>query len=175
MLTKSQKVEIVRSLKENLTKAEVIILVDFKGLKVSQLNEIRRTFRDETITYKVYRNTLIRKSLEDVEFEGDLSEALVGNTGVVYSLERDPIETIKAVADVSKKFKAFKVKAAIFEGTLFDSKGFKELTKLPTKDMARGLVVGAISAPAREVVGIFNSTVSSMVWLLDAKIKKEQE
>ncbi len=175
MLTKNQKVEIVRSLKGDLSKAEVVILVDFKGLKVSQLNEIRGTFRNETVTYKVYRNTLIKKALEDVEFEGDIDTALVGNTAVIYSLERDPIETIKIVADISKKFKAFKVKAAIFEGTLFDSKGFKQLTKLPTKDMARGLVVGAISAPAREVVGIFNAAVSSMVWLLDAKIKKEEE
>ncbi len=175
MLTKNQKVEIVRSLKEDLTKAEVVILVNFKGLKVSQLNEIRRTFRNEQLTYKVYRNTLIKRALEDVEFSGDIDEALVGNTAVIYSLERDPIETIKLVADVSKKFKALKVKAAIFEGTLFDSKAFKELTKLPTKDMARGLVVGAISAPAREVVGIFNAAVSSLVWLLDAKIKKEEE
>ena len=107
-----QKAAVVSEIKEKFDNAKSIVLFDARGLKVSEVNELRRALRETDSDYKVYKNTLTRRAVEETGY--DLNSYLIGPTAISFS--SDELAPVKVLSDFSKKHENLNLKAGVVEG-----------------------------------------------------------
>ena len=155
-------------LKENLNEAPLVILVNYEGVDVEDINSIRRTFEKNDIQYVVAKNTLVKKAIEGTEKEG-LSEFLKGMTGLVISGE-DGIATAKTVRDIikdRKKRPGFMVKAGFFDGIVLKSeKEVNKVADLPSKEELLSTLLRTLQEGPRQIMGVIQGPARDLVNLL---------
>ena len=117
----ASKQELSQQLREQIVDASALVLIDYSGMKVSEVTELRNKFREAGCTYKVYKNSTIRFAVKDTSHE-PLSELLKGMTGLAFNLE-DPGAPARIARDVAKDVKALDIKGGIMEGNLLDEAG----------------------------------------------------
>jgi large subunit ribosomal protein L10 len=130
-VTKASKIEELQSLEDAFKGTESAILVDYKGLKVPEVTELRRQVRNAKASYKVVKNTLAKRALKGTPFE-PLSEHFVGTTAVAYAGE-DPVALAKVLTTFAKTTPALKVKAAVVQGRAIKPAEVIDLASLPGK------------------------------------------
>ena len=131
------KAPIVEEIKANLEGAKSIVLVDYLGLTVEQDTNLRRALRKEEITYKVYKNTLIKRAIEGTEFES-LSKDLEGPTAIVVS-KNDATAPARVIAEFAKTADKLNLKSGVVEGTYYDAEGIKVIAGCRAE--SRGLII----------------------------------
>ena len=138
---------IVAEIKERVQNAKSVVLVDYKGLTVAEVTELRDAFRKAGATYKVYKNRLMKIAFEDlgIKFDDNLLE---GTTAVAFHSE-DPIVPAKIAVDGEGKYKALKVKAAWMDGKQLDIAETKKLAAIPSKEVLVAQLVGMLTMPMR--------------------------
>ena len=142
----SEKQAIVEALADRIQKAEAGILVDFKGITVSEDTELRTELRKEDVEYTVVKNTLTRKALDKLGMS-ELDSVLSGTTSLA-TADGDPIAPFRIISDYSKKLgDRFNVKAAFMEGKVLNEAEIAELAGLPSKDALYAKVLGTMIAP----------------------------
>lgn len=146
-----QQVDQIRELFDN---SDVILLTDFQGLSVSEVNILRQQLREANIKYKVCKNTLINVVAEENEIEG-LAPYLKGNTALAASSE--PAVSSKILFDFSEEHESLKIKGGVLGKQVVDSSGVKALQKLPSKEVLIGQAIGGISAPLYGLVNVLNN------------------
>ena len=109
-----QKKAIVSEIKEKFENAKSVVLFDARGLKVSEVNELRRALRESGSEYKVYKNTLTKRAVESAGI--DLEQYLEGPTAISFS--QDELAPVKIISDFAKKHEALELKAGIVEGKI---------------------------------------------------------
>ena len=109
-----QKAAVVSEIKEKFDNAKSIVLFDARGLKVSEVNELRRTLRETDSDYKVYKNTLTKRAVEETGY--DLNSYLIGPTAISFS--SDELAPVKVLSDFAKKHENLKLKAGVVEGRI---------------------------------------------------------
>lgn len=167
-----QKEKLINSLEEKLSSANGVYLTDFMGLNVEEISNLRTLLRHESIEFKVVKNTLAKRSAAKLGLES-LNDYLSGPTAMAFCLA-DPIAAAKILADFQKKNDKLKLKACILDGKIYDKDRVEEIAKLPSKDHIVAQTLGIIGAPLRNIVGVLNSLVTSMVVVL-SEIKKQRE
>jgi len=167
-----QKEKLINSLEEKLSSANGVYLTDFMGLNVEEISNLRTLLRRESIEFKVVKNTLAKRSAAKLGLES-LNDYLSGPTAMAFCLA-DPIAAAKILADFQKKNDKLKLKACILDGQIYDKDRVEEIAKLPSKDQIVAQTLGIIGAPLRNIVGVLNSLVTSMVVVL-SEIKKQRE
>ena len=138
---------VVEEIKAQAKDAKTIVLVDYKGLTVSQATELRKAFRDAGATFKVYKNRLMKIAFEDLGIKFD-SNLLEGTTAVAFHSE-DAIVPAKIAVDGESKYKALKVKASWFEGKQLGVAETKQLATIPSKDVLVAQLLGMLTMPVR--------------------------
>ena len=167
-----RKEKLVNSLEEKLSSAKGVYLADFMGLTVQEISNLRNLLRPESIEFKVVKNTLAKRSTDKLGL-GSLNDYLSGPTAMAFCLA-DPIAAAKILVDYQKKNEKLKLKAFVLDGQIYDKNRVEEIAKLPSKDQIVAQTLGIISAPLRNIVGVLNSLVTSMVIVL-SEIKKQRE
>ncbi|HEX9973012.1 MAG TPA: 50S ribosomal protein L10 [bacterium] len=167
-----RKEKLVNSLEEKLSSAKGVYLADFMGLNVEEISNLRNLLRRESIEFKVVKNTLVKRSTDKLGL-GSLNDYLSGPTAMAFCLA-DPIAAAKILVDYQKKNEKLKLKAFVLDGQIYDKSRVEEIAKLPSKDQIVAQTLGIISAPLRNIVGVLNSLVTSMVIVL-SEIKKQRE
>ncbi len=167
-----RKEKLVNSIEEKLSAAKGVYLADFMGLNVEEINDLRNLLRRESIEFKVVKNTLAKRTTDKLGL-GSLNEHLSGPTAMAFCLA-DPIAAAKILADYQKKHEKLKLKAFVLDGQIYDKDRVAEIAKLPSKDQIVAQTLGIIGAPLRNIVGVLNSLVTSMVIVL-SEIKKQRE
>src|SRR5690554_5269563 len=127
------KKQVVEEIKGKFQEAQAAVLVDYRGLNVEEITELRSKFRAEGVDYKVYKNTLMRFAVKEAGYEG-LLEYLVGPTAVAFGTE-DPVAAAKIINEFAKKHKNLEIKAGMVDGKVIDINGVKELADLPPKEV----------------------------------------
>lgn len=177
---RARKEESLQTLRESFDKSSIAIFTDYRGkasgLTVKEITELRNKLRDQKAEYRVAKNTLIRKTLQDMGVEG-ADQYLQGPTAVTFAYQ-DPAAAAKAVLDYSKDQKPNNlpsVKAAVMEGKILDAKALEAIASLPSLDVLRMQLLGLMLAPHRHLLGMLNAPGRSMATVLDAWTKKGQE
>ena len=139
------KQPIVDEIIENLKDAKGAVLADYRGLTVEQDTALRKTMRESGVTYKVYKNTLIKRAIAGTEFEA-LAPDLEGPTAIAISKD-DATAPARILYDFAKKAEALELKSGVVEGTYYDNKGIAVIATIPSRDELISKFLGSIQSP----------------------------
>ena len=125
-----QKAAVVSEIKKNFEDAKSVVLFDYRGLSVGEVTDLRRKLRDAGATYKVYKNTLTKRALDELKV--DMNEYLAGPSAV--SFGTDELSIVKILNDFAKEHEALELKAGIIEGKVATSDDLKRYAAIPSRD-----------------------------------------
>ncbi|WP_078382566.1 50S ribosomal protein L10 [Sutcliffiella halmapala] len=123
------------------------IVVDYRGLSVSEVTELRKQLREAGVEFKVYKNSLTRRAAEAAEING-LNDALTGPNAIAFSTE-DVVAPAKILNDFAKKHEALEIKAGVIEGNVATVEEVKALAELPSREGLLSMLLSVLQAPIR--------------------------
>ncbi len=168
MLTRAQKAERISQLSDNLSRAKATFLVDFNGMDVEQVTDLRKGLRNVDAEMKVVRNTLAKLALKNhPETDQALEGEFVGTNAFVFAYE-DASASAKALTEFSKVVEALKVKTGVMEGQKLDAGRITYLATLPGKDELRAKLLSVFMAPATNAVRVMNAVPSGFLNVMNA-------
>lgn len=171
-MKRSQKEQIVAEVTEVVNRASGMFFTDFSGLTVEQATELRREFRKSGVQYRVAKNTLIRKALENATGYDKVFDRLAGPTGVAFAFE-DAVAPAKIIKKFSDKHGKLGLKVCVIEKQVYEGARLDELAKLPTrKDLIAG-ILGCIQSPLAGVPTVLNAVMRELVSVIDEVGKKK--
>ncbi|HVK37538.1 MAG TPA: 50S ribosomal protein L10 [Candidatus Kapabacteria bacterium] len=161
-MTKTKKGEVVTELAELFEGASGVYSIDFTGLNVASTLKLRRAFRNAGVTYRVAKNTLVRRALSDKGGYEDVTARLIGQSGIAigYDDPAAPARVLKEFIDPKAEFP--KLNFAVIDGQIFESKALAELASMPSRMELLGSIVGSINAPASGIVGAINAVMRDL-------------
>lgn len=169
----NDKKEIVNELRERLTRTQVAILTDYKGLNVTALNDLRRKLREENIDYQVVKNTLLLRAAEGTD-TALMKDHFKGPSAVALSYE-DPVAPAKVLTQFAKDNKALEIKVGVMGGKVLGLADLKALAELPSREVLLGQLVGVLNNVPTSFVRVLAEVPRQMLNLLNAiKDQKEQ-
>ena len=141
------KSETVKEISDKAKKSSTIIVCEYRGLTVAQIQEVRRALRKEGAEMNVYKNSLVERAVDELGYN-ELNDILKGPNAIVFS--EDVIAGAKVVAKYAKRHKdVLVVKGGIVEGKFVDAKGIIEVSKLPGKEGLISMFLSCLQAPIR--------------------------
>ena len=157
-----RKKKAVQEIKEKFDKANAAVLVDYRGLNVEEVTELRKQFREAGAEYKIYKNNLVKIAIEGTDFEA-LTEDLKGPNAIAFGFE-DPIVPAKLVNEFAKKHKLLELKSAVVEGQYCDLEKLSSIANIPSREDLIAKFMGSIKSP-----------VSNFVYMAKAIADKKNE
>ncbi len=164
--TLQAKTQVIDEIKEKISSSQSMILVDYRGLNVAQLTELRKRYRDAGVDYKVYKNTMMRFAFKDLGLE-DFNEYLKGPSAVAFGLD-DPVAAAKVTAEFAKANDKLEIKAGIVDGKVIDLDGVKNLAELPSREVLVAQVLGGLNAPIQGFANVLQGTIRGLAIVLNA-------
>lgn len=169
-----EKVAIVTEVKERLENATSVVVTEYRGLTVTELQELRGELRPSGARYKVYKNTLVRRAAEDAGLE--LADHLVGPTALAFAEpaegeERgDVVSMAKALRDFAKAHPNLIIKGGLFDGDPIDADGIKALADIEPREVLLAKLAGLMAAPMQQFAGLLQAVPREFAGLLQALI-----
>ena len=154
------KSQVVAEIVEKLQKSSSTIVVDYKGLTVEEVTELRKKMREAE--YKVYKNTLVRRAAKEVGIEEFNNELLVGTNAIAFGYD-DPIAPARVIKEFMEAHPKMQLKMGVVEGTFYNEAQIVEFANIPPREVLLAKLLGSLKAP-----------MSNFVYLLDALVKKEE-
>ena len=139
------KKPIVEEIAENLNGAVGVVLAEYRGITVEQDTALRKKLREAGVTYKVYKNTLVKRAIEGGQFES-LKNDLTGPTAIAIS-DSDASAPARVLATFAKEAEALVLKAGVVEGEYYDKAGINEIASIPSRDELLSKLLGSLQAP----------------------------
>lgn len=164
--TLKAKTQNVEEIKEKIKDAESIILVDYRGLDVEQLTQLREQYRKAGVEYKVYKNTMMRFAFKDSGFEG-FNEYLKGPSAVAFGYD-DPVQAAKITSEFAKDNENLEIKAGIVDGKIIGIDQVNDLASLPSKEVLIAQALGGFNAPIQGFANVLQGTIRSLAIVLNA-------
>ncbi|PIC79595.1 50S ribosomal protein L10 [Sporosarcina sp. P18a] len=141
------KQAVVSEVADKLQSAASVVVVDYRGLTVSQVTELRKQLREAGIEFKVYKNSMVRRATVVAGLEG-LNENLTGPNAIAFSTE-DVVAPAKILNDFAKKNDKLEIKAGVIEGNVASAEDVKALATLPSRDGLLSMLLSVLQAPVR--------------------------
>ena len=139
------KQPVVQEIAELFNGAQTAVAVDYRGLTVAEDTELRKKLREAGVTYKVYKNTLVRLAAKDTAFEA-LGPVLEGPTAIAVSKD-DATAPARILADFAKTAKALEIKGGIVEDKYYDAAAMQTIASIPSRDVLLGRLLGSMQSP----------------------------
>ena len=148
------KQPIVAEISEYIKDAQSVVLVDYRGLTVEQDTELRKQLREEGITYKVYKNTMMNFAFKGTDFEA-LAPYLEGPSAVAISTT-DATAPARVLAKFAKTADALEIKGGVVEGIAYDAKGIASIANIPSREELLSKLLGSIQSPITNFARVMN-------------------
>ncbi|MBD2355017.1 50S ribosomal protein L10 [Tolypothrix sp. FACHB-123] len=171
--TLENKQEIVADLKETLSQSTLALVINYQGLTVAEITDLRRRLRPSGTVCKVTKNTLMGIAIQDQEQWQPLSELLNGSSAFLL-VKEDFSSAIKAYQDFQKATKKTELRGGVMEGRLLKEPDVKALGDLPSKEQLMGQIAGAINALATKIAVGINEVPGSLARALQAVADAEK-
>lgn len=153
------KQAVVTEIQEEVLKSESAIVVEYHGLNVDQITQLRANLHEAGVDFKVYKNTLFRRAVEGTDFEA-LTEDLVGPNAVAYG--GDAVAPSRVLAEFAKKNKKLKIKTGIVDGEIVNEEEIKALSSLPDHDGMISMLLSTFQAPVRNLAYALSQVAEKM-------------
>lgn len=171
------KIEEVKKIKERLENAKSIVLVDYKGINIEEVDELRNRMRNAGVDYFVSKNSFIKIALNELGIN-DLDKSLVGSTAIA-ACKADEVaparELSKFRKDImnDKEFPSFKT--GYVSGNFMQAAELEQLAQLPSKEALLSMILQGFNAPMTGLVGALQGIIKKFVYAVDAVAKKQEE
>jgi len=162
---KQQKQAIIDDIQTKIEAAKSIVLVNYIGLNVEEVSELRNQFRALNVEYKVLKNTMVIRAAQNLGIDG-LEEYLHGTTAVAFSYE-DPTAGPKVIKDFIKKTKKTEIKCGLLGKTLINVEQVEALASVPNKETLVAMLLSVMNGPIRGFVTALNGIPTGLVRALD--------
>jgi len=172
-MNRMDKAEFIEEIRKELGESPFLLLTDFKGVTVQEMDNVRRAVEKAGARFRVVKNTLCRKALEGTG-KATLSAHFKGNIGVVVSGE-DPIATAKVCRSLLKENAKLQVRAAFFEGDVLDAKAADAVADLPSREELLGTLLATLEAAPRQVLQVIQAPARDLLYLLNNYASKLEE
>ncbi len=171
-MNRDEKISKVSKLNETFSKAKFAVVTDYRGLKVTELEQLRRELRKSNAQIRIAKNTLLRLAVKGTEYE-NLTEFFTGTTAIALSFD-DPVASAKALTGFAKDFDALSIRSAALEGSILSADDVLALSRLPGKPELQAKLLGTLQAVPAGLVRVLNAVPGNFVYVLQAiKDKKE--
>ena len=165
------KRETIESLRAQLDGSRTMIVSEYRGLKVKEISEIRRSLRKQGVSYRVVKNRLMRIAAKDNAAAAALSPLLVGPTAIAFGT--DESATARAVLDATRPYnKVVKITGGVLGSSAINAEGVPRLATLPSREVLLAEALGAIVAPLSTTAGLFDAPLRDVLGLVTALIDK---
>lgn len=148
------KKPVVDEISEKIKDAQAVVLVDHRGLTVAQDTELRKKLREEGVTYKVYKNTMMNFAFKGTDFE-QLEDLLNGPSAMAVSTN-DPAAPARVLYDFAKTAKALEIKGGVIEGKFYDAQAMSEIAAIPSKEVLLSKLLGSMQSPIANFARVIN-------------------
>jgi len=172
-ITKQRKIELVEGYVELLKNSKGIILTDYRGLTVHDMDDVRSSTRPLGAKFQVVKNRLMLLALKEVGLSVP-DEWLVGPTAIGFCQDEVP-SVAKALKEATKDIEHLKVKGGLLDGAVIDAAQVQAIAELPSREVLLSQVLGTINAPASQTVGVIASGIRQVLNVLQAYADKLQE
>ncbi|SDN92420.1 50S ribosomal protein L10 [Alkalicoccus daliensis] len=140
-----RKREVVNEITKKLKESQSTIVVDYRGLDVSEVTELRKQLREQGIDFKVYKNSMVRRATAEAELT-EIDQELVGPTAIAFGYD-DVVTPAKVLNNFAKEHEALELKAGIIEGKVVSLEEVKALAELPSREGLLGMLANVLQAP----------------------------
>src|SRR5438552_947852 len=154
----AEKVQILQDTRERIHEVRGIYLADFSGMSVEKLSLLRKRCREQQVQFRVIKNTLLKRAFNERGIT-ELDAFLEGPTGLVYSAVNE-MAPAKILADFAKEHERPRIKAAVVDGRLFDTRAIVTLASLPSREVLLGQVLGTLIAPMTTFLAVIEATLA---------------
>lgn len=167
------KQQAVAEIVEKFKSAKSVVVVDYMGLTVEEVTGLRAKFRAGGVDYVVYKNTLVRRAIDELKITG-FDDVLKGPSAFAFSMkdEISGAKIVKGYMDNDKR-KVLSIKAGYIEGHTIDAKAVEALAALPPKEVLIARLMGSLNAPVTNLVGVLSATLRSLVYAVEAVRKQK--
>jgi large subunit ribosomal protein L10 len=171
-MQKADKEKVVADLTEKLRGAETMIVADYRGLTMPQIDALRTKLIENGARFTVVKNTLTRRAAEAAGADALLA-LLEGPSAIAFvEADGDAFAVAKALADSARDTKVLEIRGGVMQGRVITGADVEALAKLPPLDVLRGQVIGAIIAPLNAIAGLINAPLQDLYGLIDARIEQ---
>jgi large subunit ribosomal protein L10 len=172
---KEDKERVVAELTERLRTTETLIVADYRGLTMPQIDDLRSKLIEHGARFSVVKNTLTRRAAEAAGSD-TLLAMLEGPTAIAFlESDGDPVAVAKALVDAARETRVLEVRGGLLEGRPIEASEIDALAKLPPLDALRSQVLAAVIGPATAIVALFTAPLQDLYGLIDARIEQLQE
>jgi len=160
------KKKIVEETKKKFLDSSGIIITNFQGLTVAQINTLRRELEKVNASYKVIKNTLSKRVLDELNINNNLKGLFTGVTGIVFC--KDYISAIKVLTNFMKENEQLKIKGGFIEEKVYSTEDIKEISKLGSKEELIGKFVFLLNQPIVRFVNVLSAPLRDFVYILNS-------
>jgi large subunit ribosomal protein L10 len=153
------KQPVVDEIKELLDGAQTAVVVDYRGITVAEDTELRKQLREAGVSYKVYKNTMIRFAAKGTAFEA-LEGHLAGPTAIAVS-KTDATAAARVLAKFANDVEALEIKGGVVEDVYYDAKGMNQIATIPSREVLLGKLLGSIQSPITNFARVLNQIAES--------------
>jgi large subunit ribosomal protein L10 len=168
----NEKAEIIAEVKGMIEESSAVYLTDYTGINVADISAIRNDFRKEGVQYKVIKNTLFKRAIDESGKYGKLVDHLVGMTGYAFA-SSNPVAPAKIIKKYFDDKQKLALKACYIEDQFYSGDQLNVLASLPSKKEIVAGILGSLNAPISGVVGAINAVMRDLVSVIDEISKKQ--
>ena len=173
-MLRQEKERVVAELVERLRASETLIVADYRGLTMSEIDGVRTELLSHGARFSVVKNSLTKRAAEEAGVP-ELVELLDGPTAIAFVGDGDMVAVAKSLNDTARQTKILALKGGILQGEPMSADQVKSLAALPPAEVLQSQVLGAVVGPLNAIVGLFTAPLRDLVGVIDARITQLQE